>query len=183
MEFQQTGIAGVVVATPRVFEDGRGYFMETWREELLNEALGYPVRFVQDNESRSVRGVLRGLHYQRGAASQAKLVRVLQGEVYDVAVDLRVGSPTFGRYVGVRLSAENHRQLFVPRGFAHGFQVLSDVAVFAYKVDNRYAPETEASIRYDDPDLAIDWPLKEGLILSDKDLQRAVSFAQAEKFG
>lgn len=183
MEFQQTGIAGVVVATPRVFEDGRGYFMETWREELLNEALGYPVRFVQDNESRSVRGVLRGLHYQRGAASQAKLVRVLQGEVYDVAVDLRVGSPTFGRYVGVRLSGENHRQLFVPRGFAHGFQVLSDVAVFAYKVDNRYAPETEASIRYDDPDLAIDWPLKEGLILSDKDLQRAVSFAQAEKFG
>ncbi len=183
MEFQQTGIAGVVVATPRVFEDGRGYFMETWREELLNEALGYPVRFVQDNESRSVRGVLRGLHYQRGAASQAKLVRVLQGEVYDVAVDLRVGSPTFGHYVGVRLSAENHRQLFVPRGFAHGFQVLSDVAVFAYKVDNRYAPETEASIRYDDPDLAIDWPLKEGLILSDKDLQRAVSFAQAEKFG
>ncbi|MBO6190400.1 MAG: dTDP-4-dehydrorhamnose 3,5-epimerase [Alloprevotella sp.] len=183
MEFQQTGIAGVVVATPRVFEDGRGYFMETWREELLNEALGYPVRFVQDNESRSVRGVLRGLHYQRGAASQAKLVRVLQGEVYDVAVDLRVGSPTFGHYVGVRLSGENHRQLFVPRGFAHGFQVLSDVAVFAYKVDNRYAPETEASIRYDDPDLAIDWPLKEGLILSDKDLQRAVSFAQAEKFG
>lgn len=183
MEFQQTGIAGVVVATPRVFEDGRGYFMETWREELLNEALGYPVRFVQDNESRSVRGVLRGLHYQRGAASQAKLVRVLQGEVYDVAVDLRVGSPTFGHYVGVRLSAENHRQLFVPRGFAHGFQVLSDVAVFAYKVDNRYAPETEASIRYDDPDLAIEWPLKEGLILSDKDLQRAVSFAQAEKFG
>lgn len=183
MVFQQTGIAGVVVATPRVFEDGRGYFMETWREELLNEALGYPVRFVQDNESRSVRGVLRGLHYQRGAASQAKLVRVLQGEVYDVAVDLRVGSPTFGRYVGVRLSGENHRQLFVPRGFAHGFQVLSDVAVFAYKVDNRYAPETEASIRYDDPDLAIDWPLKEGLILSDKDLQRAVSFAQAEKFG
>ncbi|MBR6338744.1 MAG: dTDP-4-dehydrorhamnose 3,5-epimerase [Alloprevotella sp.] len=183
MEFQQTGIAGVVVATPRVFEDGRGYFMETWREELLDQALGYPVRFVQDNESRSVRGVLRGLHYQRGAASQAKLVRVLQGEVYDVAVDLRVSSPTFGRYVGVRLSGENHRQLFVPRGFAHGFQVLSDVAVFAYKVDNRYAPETEASIRYDDPDLAIDWPLKEGLILSDKDLQRAVSFAQAEKFG
>ena len=140
------------------------------------------MHFVQDNESRSVRGVLRGLHYQKGAASQAKLVRVLQGEVFDVAVDLRTASPTFGRYVGVRLSASNKQQLFVPRGFAHGFQVLSDVAVFAYKVDNRYAPEAEASIRYDDTTISIDWPLKTGFILSEKDLNHALSFTEAEKF-
>lgn len=167
---------------PRVFQDARGYFMETWREEDFNRGVGHEVRFVQDNESRSTRGVLRGLHYQRGAASQAKLVRVLQGEVYDVAVDLRRESKTFGKYVGVVLSGENKRQLFIPRGFAHGFLVLSETATFAYKVDNRYAPEAEASIRYDDPAVGIDWPLKDGLLLSEKDKNNALGFDEAEKF-
>ncbi|MBP3227801.1 MAG: dTDP-4-dehydrorhamnose 3,5-epimerase [Bacteroidaceae bacterium] len=182
MEFIKTAIDGVWILEPRVFADARGYFMETWREEDFNRGVGREVRFVQDNESKSHRGVLRGLHYQRGDASQAKLVRVLQGAVVDVAVDLRQGSPTFGQHVLVELSADNKRQLFIPRGFAHGFQVLSDVAVFTYKVDNRYAPEAECSIRYDDPTIGIDWPLKEGVELSEKDLRHAVSFAEAEKF-
>lgn len=182
MEYIKTSIEGVLVCEPRVFADARGYFMETWREEDFNRAVGHEVRFVQDNESKSHRGVLRGLHYQKGALSQAKLVRVLQGTVVDVAVDLREGSPTFGQYVMVELSAENKRQLFIPRGFAHGFQVLSEEAVFTYKVDNRYAPEAEYSIRYDDPTIGIDWPLKEGVELSEKDLAHAVSFQEAEKF-
>ncbi|MBR6925615.1 MAG: dTDP-4-dehydrorhamnose 3,5-epimerase [Bacteroidaceae bacterium] len=182
MEYIKTAIEGVLVCEPRVFADARGYFMETWREEDFNRAVGHEVRFVQDNESKSHRGVLRGLHYQKGALSQAKLVRVLQGTVVDVAVDLREGSPTFGQYVMVELSAENKRQLFIPRGFAHGFQVLSEEAVFTYKVDNRYAPEAECSIRYDDPTIGIDWPLKEGVELSEKDLAHAVSFQEAEKF-
>ena len=182
MEYIKTSIEGVLVCEPRVFADTRGYFMETWREEDFNRVVGHEVRFVQDNESKSHRGVLRGLHYQKGALSQAKLVRVLQGTVVDVAVDLREGSPTFGQYVMVELSAENKRQLFIPRGFAHGFQVLSEEAVFTYKVDNRYAPEAECSIRYDDPTIGIDWPLKEGVELSEKDLAHAVSFQEAEKF-
>ena len=182
MEYIKTSIEGVLVCEPRVFADARGYFMETWREEDFNRAVGHEVRFVQDNESKSHRGVLRGLHYQKGALSQAKLVRVLQGTVVDVAVDLRQGSPTFGQYVMVELSAENKRQLFIPRDFAHGFQVLSEEAVFTYKVDNRYAPEAECSIRYDDPTIGIDWPLKEGVELSEKDLAHAVSFQEAEKF-
>lgn len=182
MEYIKTAIEGVLVCEPKVFADARGYFMETWRAEDFNRAVGHEVNFVQDNESKSHRGVLRGLHYQKGATSQAKLVRVLQGAVVDVAVDLRQSSPTFGKYVMVELSAENKRQLFIPRGFAHGFQVLSDVAVFTYKVDNRYAPEVECSIRYDDPTIGIDWPLKEGVELSEKDLKHAVSFASAEKF-
>lgn len=182
MQYIKTAIAGVLVCEPKVFADARGYFMETWREEDFNRAVGHAVRFVQDNESKSHRGVLRGLHYQRGARSQAKLVRVLQGTVVDVAVDLRQSSPTFGQYVMVELSAENKRQLFIPRGFAHGFQVLSDVAVFTYKVDNRYAPEAECSIRYDDTTIGIKWPLTEGVELSEKDLAHAVSFAEAEKF-
>ena len=182
MEYIKTSIEGVLVCEPRVFADARGYFMETWREEDFNRAVGHEVRFVQDNESKSHRGVLRGLHYQKGALSQAKLVRVLQGTVVDVAVDLRQGSPTFGQYVMVELSAENKRQLFIPRGFAHGFQVLSEEAVFTYKVDNRYAPEAECSIRYDDPTIGIDWPLKEGVELSEKDLAHAVNFQEAEKF-
>ncbi len=157
--------------------------METWREEDFNRAIGHEVHFVQDNQSMSSRGVLRGLHFQKGEASQAKLVRVLQGSVVDVAVDLRKDSPTFGQYVMVELSAENKRQLFMPRGFAHGFQVLSETAVFTYKVDNRYAPEAECSIRYDDETIGIDWPIKgEGVVLSEKDLKHAVSFAEAEKF-
>ncbi len=182
MEYIPTEIADVVIVEPKVFGDARGYFMETWREEDLNRAVGHDVHFVQDNESRSSRGVLRGLHYQRGEASQAKLVRVLDGEVYDVAVDLRHDSKTFGQYVGVVLSGENKRQLFIPRGFAHGFLVLSETATFAYKVDNRYAPETEASIRYDDPTIGIKWPMTQGLLLSEKDQNHALSFEEAEKF-
>ena len=182
MNYIPTEIEGVWIVEPRVFQDARGYFMETWREEDFNRGVGHEVRFVQDNESRSTRGVLRGLHYQRGAASQAKLVRVLQGEVYDVAVDLRRESKTFGKYVGVVLSGENKRQLFIPRGFAHGFLVLSETATFAYKVDNRYAPEAEASIRYDDPAIGIDWPLKDGLLLSEKDKNNALGFDETEKF-
>lgn len=182
MEYIPTEIEGVWIVEPRVFQDARGYFMETWREEDFNRGIGKDVHFVQDNESRSVRGVLRGLHYQRGADSQAKLVRVLQGEVLDVAVDLRQSSPTFGRHVAVLLSAENKRQLFISRGFAHGFLVMSDEAVFAYKVDNRYAPESECSIRYDDPRIGIDWPMSEGLLLSEKDLKHSVSFDEADKF-
>jgi dTDP-4-dehydrorhamnose 3,5-epimerase len=184
MQYIETAIPDVWVLEPKVFEDARGYFMETWREEDFNAHVGYAVHFVQDNQSLSSRGVLRGLHYQKGAASQAKLVRVLQGSVVDVAVDLRRDSPTFGHHVIVELSEDNKRQLFIPRGFAHGFQVLSEKAVFTYKVDNRYAPETECSIRFDDPSLAIQWPIMgEGeVLLSEKDLRHAVSFAAAEKF-
>lgn len=183
MTYQETDIPGVFIITPRVFEDARGYFMETWREDDFNRGIGQTVHFVQDNQSMSTRGVLRGLHYQKGADSQAKLVRVLQGCVVDVAVDLRQDSPTFGKHVMVELSADNKRQLFIPRGFAHGFQVISDTAVFTYKVDNRYAPESECSIHYADPDIGIDWPIKgQEVILSEKDLSHAVSFAEAEKF-
>ena len=183
MNYIKTEIPGVWILEPRVFTDARGYFMETWREEDFNKAIGSEVRFVQDNQSMSSRGVLRGLHFQKGDASQAKLVRVLQGTVVDVAVDLRQDSPTFGKYVMVELSDENKRQLFIPRGFAHGFQVLSETAVFTYKVDNRYAPETECSIRYDDPTIGIEWPiLGDEVVLSEKDLNRAVSFADADKF-
>lgn len=183
MDYIQTDISDVWVLTPKVFNDARGYFMETWREEDFNKAIGKDVHFVQDNQSKSSRGVLRGLHFQKGDASQAKLVRVLQGCVVDVAVDLRADSPTFGKYVMVELSDENQRQLFIPRGFAHGFQVLSETAIFTYKVDNRYAPETECSIRYDDPTIGIEWPIQgDDVILSEKDLAHAVSFAEAEKF-
>ena len=183
MNYIETEIPGVYILEPRVFEDARGYFMETWREEDFNRAMGREVHFVQDNQSMSSRGVLRGLHYQRGADSQAKLVRVLQGTVVDVAVDLRKESPTFGRHVMVELSAENKRQLFIPRGFAHGFQVVSETAVFTYKVDNRYAPESECSIRFDDPSIGIEWPIQgNDVVLSEKDLSHAVSFEAAEKF-
>ncbi len=183
MTYQETDIPGVFIITPRVFEDARGYFMETWREDDFNRGIGQTVHFVQDNQSMSTRGVLRGLHYQKGADSQAKLVRVLQGRVVDVAVDLRQDSSTFGKHVMVELSADNKQQLFIPRGFAHGFQVISDTAVFTYKVDNRYAPESECSIHYADPDIGIDWPIKgQEVVLSEKDLSHAVSFAEAEKF-
>lgn len=157
MKFIATEIPDVWILEPKRFDDPRGYFMETYNEREFDESVGYPVRFVQDNQSKSSRGVLRGLHYQKGCLSQAKLVRVLQGSVVDVAVDLRRSSPTFGKSVMVELSEENARQLFIPRGFAHGFQVLSSQAVFTYKVDNRYAPEAECSIRYDDPMLSIAW--------------------------
>lgn len=184
MNYIKTEIPDVWVCEPKVFADARGYFMETWRASDFNEHIGHEVNFVQDNQSMSSRGVLRGLHFQKGKFSQAKLVRVLQGTVVDVAVDLRKSSPTFGKYVMVELSAENKRQLFIPRGFAHGFQVLSDTAVFTYKVDNIYAPQAECSIRYDDPKIGIAWPITnpQELLLSEKDLQQAVSFDEAEKF-
>lgn len=184
MNYIKTEIPDVWVCEPKVFADARGYFMETWRASDFNEHIGHEVNFVQDNQSMSSRGVLRGLHFQKGEFSQAKLVRVLQGTVVDVAVDLRQASPTFGKYVMVELSAENKRQLFIPRGFAHGFQVLSDTAVFTYKVDNIYAPQAECSIRYDDPKIGIAWPITnpKELLLSEKDLQHAVTFDEAEKF-
>lgn len=170
MEYIETNIKDVWIIKPRVFEDARGYFMETYRYEEFNEKVGR-IDFVQDNESRSTYGVLRGLHYQKGKWSQAKLVRVIEGRVLDVAVDLRKSSPSFGKYVAVELSAENKQQLFIPRGFAHGFVVLSTTAVFVYKVDNVYMPSAEASIRFDDPHLGIEWPIQsEDMILSDKDL-------------
>lgn len=184
MNYIKTEIPDIWVCEPKVFADARGYFMETWRATDFNEHIGHEVNFVQDNQSMSSRGVLRGLHFQKGEFSQAKLVRVLQGTVVDVAVDLRKTSPTFGKYVMVELSAENKRQLFIPRGFAHGFQVISDTAVFTYKVDNVYAPQAECSIRYDDPKIGIAWPITnpQELLLSEKDLQHAVNFDEAEKF-
>ncbi|MCD8281820.1 MAG: dTDP-4-dehydrorhamnose 3,5-epimerase, partial [Prevotella sp.] len=170
MEYIETEIKGVWVITPKVFADRRGYFMETWKEEEFNRTVG-KVTFVQDNESRSTRGVLRGLHYQTGEYSQAKLVRVVKGRVLDVAVDLRRSSPTFGKYVAVELSDENKKQLFIPRCFAHGFLVLSGEAVFAYKVDNAYAPQAEAGIRWNDEDIKINWGADlSGVIASEKDL-------------
>lgn len=166
----ETSIPSVVILEPCVFGDNRGWFSESWNEKTLHE-LGIDVHFVQDNESFSRRGVLRGLHFQKGDAAQAKLVRVLAGEVLDVAVDIRVGSPTFGQHVAVRLSADNHRQLFIPKGFAHGFVVLSRTAHFAYKCDAFYAPETEGSVNSVDPDLGIDWIVPEAeRVFSDKDL-------------
>ena len=171
MDYISTAIAGVYIIEPRVFSDARGYFMEAWKhEEFCSHVRS--VTFIQDNESKSSRGVLRGLHYQKGAFSQAKLVRVVSGRVVDVAVDLRRSSSTFGQHVMVELSGDNHRQLFIPRGFAHGFLVLSEEAVFTYKVDNVYAPQSEASIRWDDPELAIAWPTAGiDVLTSDKDLQ------------
>ena len=169
MKVIATAIKDVVIIEPQVFGDDRGYFFESYSQQQFDQAVR-PVRFVQDNESKSRRGVLRGLHVQKGAAAQSKLVRVVQGRVLDVAVDIRRGSPTFGKHVAVELTAENHRQLFVPRGFAHGFSVLSDEAVFQYKCDNFYAPQSEGAIAWNDPDLGIDWQLPaEEAILSPKD--------------
>ncbi len=165
----KTSIPEVLVLEPQVFGDARGYFMESWSQRDFDAAVR-PVKFVQDNESRSSYGVLRGLHFQKGACAQSKLVRVIEGRVLDVAVDIRRGSPTFGRYVAVELSGENHRQCFVPRGFAHGFVVLSPVAVFQYKCDFPYAPEAEAAIAWNDPSLGIDWGIPEAdILLSQRD--------------
>lgn len=169
MNFTEQKIKGVWVIEPKVFTDDRGYFMESYKQNLFEQHIG-KVDFIQDNESKSTKGVLRGLHYQTGDCSQAKLVRVLQGCVLDVAVDIRKSSPTFGQYVAVELSAENKKQLFIPRGFAHGFLVKSEEAIFTYKVDNLYAPNNDASILWNDPQLAIDWGVDEkDLILSEKD--------------
>lgn len=166
----ETNIPEVVILEPRVYGDDRGWFSESWNVKTLRD-LNIKVRFVQDNESFSRYGVLRGLHFQKGDAAQAKLVRVVAGEVLDVAVDIRVGSPTFGQHVAVRLSADNHRQLFIPKGFAHGFVVLSHTAHFAYKCDAFYAPETEGSVNSIDPELGIDWIIPESeRVFSDKDL-------------
>lgn len=181
MNYIQTEIDGVWIIEPRVFNDARGYFMEAFKEEEFRANIG-DVHFVQDNESKSSFGVLRGLHYQKGEYSQAKLVRVIKGKVLDVAVDLRRSSPTFGKYVSVELSEENKRQFFIPSGFAHGFLVLSDEAIFTYKVDNGYAPQAEASIRFNDETVGIDWPVAESqFIVSEKD-GHAVSFKDAEYF-
>lgn len=183
MEYQETAIKGVWVLEPKVFNDARGYFFEAWKQADFNQHIGYEVNFIQDNESRSSYGVLRGLHYQKGAYSQAKLVRVIRGRVVDVAVDIRKSSPTFGKYVAVELSEDNKRQLFIPRGFAHGFLVLSDVAIFTYKVDNVYAPQSEASIRWNDPTIGIEWPIDaKDVLTSEKDLKRAVALEDAELF-
>ncbi len=169
MEVIRTGIEGVVIIEPRIFTDARGYFFESWSERDFN-ALVREVRFVQDNESRSSYGVLRGLHFQKPPYTQSKLVRVVQGSVLDVAVDIRRGSPTYGQHVAVELSGENHRQFFVPRGFAHGFAVLSETVVFQYKCDNFYAPQSEGGIMWNDPDLGIDWGVPaDRMLLSEKD--------------
>ena len=173
MRYIETEIPGVWIIEPKRFGDERGWFMETFRLNDFRQATGLTgLEFVQDNESMSRRGVLRGLHFQRGAHAQAKLVRVSLGRVLDVAVDLREESPTYGRHVAVELSDETGRQVFIPRGFAHGFLVLSDEARFEYKVDNYYSPGEEVSVRYDDPDLAIAWPL-DGITpqLSEKDIK------------
>lgn len=171
MRVTETDLKGCFIIEPTVFEDRRGFFYESFNHKKFSEAIGKEVNFVQDNQSRSTRGVLRGLHFQKGEAAQAKLVRVISGEVLDVAVDLRPNSDTFKQHVSVRLSAENKKQLFVPRGFAHGFVVLSETAEFCYKCDNYYERDAEGGVRYNDPLLNIDWLLREeDLILSEKDL-------------
>lgn len=183
MEFIKTEIDGVWIIEPKVFNDERGYFFESFKQAEFDQHIGYHVDFIQDNESKSSYGVLRGLHYQEDDTAQAKLVRVIKGKVVDVAVDLRKSSPTFGKYVMVELSEDNKRQFFVPRGFAHGFLVLSDEAVFTYKVDNVYSPKTEASIKWNDETVGITWPIDtKDVILSDKDLNKGLSLKEAKVF-
>ena len=181
MNYIQTEIDGVWIIEPKVFSDPRGYFMEAFKQQEFDATIGQ-INFIPDNESKSSFGTLRGLHYQKGDYCQAKLVRVIKGEVLDVAVDLRKSSPTFGKHISVLLSDDNKRQLFIPRGFAHGFLVKSEEAVFTYKVDNIYAPQAEASIIYNDPALGIDWPIADSqLVMSEKDRQ-AGNFRAAEYF-
>ena len=173
MNFIRTSIADVIIIEPTVHGDHRGYFVETFRADKLEEFLGYKLNFTQDNESKSSKGVLRGLHYQLAPYAQTKMVRVISGRVLDVAVDIRRNSPTFGQHVAVELSAENKKQILIPRGFAHGFVVLEDDTIFAYKVDNYYSPECDRGIAFNDPALNIDWMLKtEELKLSDKDTKQ-----------
>ncbi len=169
MQVIPTELPGVVIIEPRLFRDDRGYFFESYSQREFDEKVA-SIRFVQENESKSTYGVLRGLHFQKPPHAQSKLVRVIKGRVLDVAVDIRRGSPTFGRHVAVELTEENHRQFFIPRGFAHGFSVLSEEAVFQYKCDNAYAPQSEGALAWDDPDLAIDWRIPaDKIILSEKD--------------
>jgi dTDP-4-dehydrorhamnose 3,5-epimerase len=173
VEFIPQSIPDVWVIEPKIHGDERGYFVETFRQDKFEDALGYKVNFIQDNESKSSKGVLRGLHFQLSLHAQSKLVRVIEGAVLDVAVDLRKGSPNFGQHVAVELSGDNKKQMFIPRGFAHGFVVLTDTATFAYKVDNYYSPECDRGLVFDDIDLNIDWQLpKQQLLLSDKDIQQ-----------
>lgn len=183
MKFIRTAIPDVVICEPTVRGDDRGYFAETFRQDKLEDFLGFKIDFCQDNESKSSFGVLRGLHYQLPPFAQTKLVRVLQGKVLDVAVDIRKGSPTFGQQVAIELSGENRKQLFIPKGFAHGFVVLSETAVFAYKVDAYYNPECDRGIAFNDPALEIDWQLSaDQLHLSQKDTKQPI-FDEAEVFG
>lgn len=182
MKFTRTAIEDVVICEPTVRGDERGYFVETFRQDKLEEFLGFPINFCQDNESKSSFGVLRGLHYQLPPYSQTKLVRVIKGKVLDIAVDLREGSPTFGQHVSVELTDENRKQILVPRGFAHGFVVLSEEAVLAYKVDNYYNMESERGIAFDDKTIGIDWKIKSDAIqLSPKDTRQPL-FKDAEYF-
>lgn len=182
MTFTRTAIPHVILIDPKVHGDTRGYFVETFRADKLSEFLGYSLNFCQDNESKSSYGVLRGLHYQLAPHAQTKLVRVIEGEVLDVAVDIREGSPTFGQHVAVRLSGENKRQLLVPRGFAHGFVVLSETCTFAYKVDNYYSPECDRGISFNDPAINIDWIVPHSkLQLSAKDTKQPL-LADADLF-
>ena len=175
MQFIPQIIPDILLIEPKVYGDHRGYFVETFRQDELDQALGYKVEFVQDNESKSSKGVLRGLHFQLAPHAQSKLVRVIEGAVLDVAVDLRKGSSSFGQHVAVELSGDNKKQMFIPRGFAHGFIVLTETATFAYKVDNYYSPECDRGLAFDDAALNIDWLLaKERLLLSDKDTQQPV---------
>jgi dTDP-4-dehydrorhamnose 3,5-epimerase len=166
---ESTGLPGVLVLTPRVFEDARGFFFESHSDASFEVAVGRPTRFIQDNHSLSITGVLRGLHYQLPPAAQGKLVRCTAGRIWDVAVDVRAGSPTLGRWFGVELTSDNRKQLWVPEGFAHGFVVLGDVGEVQYKTTSGYDPSCEASVRWSDPDVGIDWPIDEPPILSDKD--------------
>jgi len=182
MKVTPTALEGVLILEPKVFGDERGFFMESFNQRAFDEAVGRHVEFVQDNHSRSQRGVLRGLHYQLPPHEQGKLVRVVSGSVFDVAVDMRRSSPTFGRWAGVELSAENHRQLWIPPGFAHGFLVLSDTADFLYKTTGYYSPQAEAALRWDDPDVGVVWPLGGAKpLLSVKD-QAAPALAAATVF-
>lgn len=181
MEFTRLAIPEVILFSPKVFGDDRGFFFESFNQRRFEQVTGLQRNFVQDNHSRSQRGVLRGLHYQVAPRAQGKLVRVVQGEVFDVALDLRKSSPTFGRWVGARLSAENKQQLWIPEGFAHGFVTLTDSAEFLYKTTDFYAPECERCIAWDDPAIAIDWQYQGEFLLSGKDRQ-GTEFAAAEVF-
>lgn len=180
MNYTKTNIPGVYIIEPKVFNDARGYFFEAYKADEFEQFVG-KTDFMQENQSCSSKGVLRGLHYQLAPYSQAKLVRVIQGAVLDVAVDIRKGSPTFGKHIAVELSEENKKQLFIPQGFAHGFLVLSEKTIFTYKVDNPYTHAAERNFRFDDPALGIDWPVKDktSILLSEKD-EKAPLFADAE---
>ena len=181
MEYIKPAIEGVFILKPHVFDDARGYFFEVWKKDEFEHHIG-KIEFVQDNESKSSHGVLRGLHYQKGEYSQAKLVRVIKGKVLDVAVDIRKSSPTFGKYVMVELSDENKYQFFIPRGFAHGFLVLSDEAIFTYKVDNAYSPQNEACICWNDEDIHIEWPIDSKDIQTSEKDSKASALKNAELF-